>query len=116
MTNDPRALTIKRDPVGQNPQDYSVLENGGGVGRIFTVPTAPEGRPWDWASSHNGEIRRAAHGYEPTRERRWPRSLRVGAEARVHARLRCRPRRRGDTSVLRASPSRKVPYVQALVT
>jgi len=47
MTNDPRALTIKRDPVGQNPQDYSVLENGGGVGRIFTVPTAPEGRPLD---------------------------------------------------------------------
>jgi len=21
-----------------------------------------------WASGHNGEIRRAAHGYEPTRE------------------------------------------------
>jgi hypothetical protein len=25
-------------------------------------------RPWMWASGHNGDIRRAAHGYEPTRE------------------------------------------------
>jgi hypothetical protein len=27
MTNDPRSLILKRDPVGQNPEDYSVLEN-----------------------------------------------------------------------------------------
>jgi hypothetical protein len=26
MTNDPRSLILKRDPVGQNPEDYSVLE------------------------------------------------------------------------------------------
>jgi tripartite-type tricarboxylate transporter receptor subunit TctC len=26
------------------------------------------GRPWMWASGHNGDIRRAAHGYEPTRD------------------------------------------------
>ena len=38
------------------------------VGRIFLAPVAPEGRPWMWASSHNGDIKRAAHGYEPTRE------------------------------------------------
>jgi len=25
-------------------------------------------RTWMWASGHNGHIRRAAHGYEPTRE------------------------------------------------
>jgi hypothetical protein len=25
-------------------------------------------RPWMWTSGHNGDIRRAAHGYEPTRE------------------------------------------------
>src|SRR5262245_51843651 len=112
MTNDPRALTLKRDPVGQNPQDYSVLENGGGVGRIFTVPTAPEGRPLDVGE----RPQRRDTATSRRAKRRWPRSLRVGAEARVHARLRCRPRRRGDTSVLRASPSRKVPYVQALVT
>jgi hypothetical protein len=45
-----------------------VLEDGVIVGRIFMVPTAPQGRPWMWASGHNGDIRRAAHGYEPTRE------------------------------------------------
>jgi hypothetical protein len=45
-----------------------VLEHGVVVGRIFTVPTAPQDRPWMWASGHNGDIRRAAHGYEPTRD------------------------------------------------
>jgi hypothetical protein len=43
-----------------------VLENGVVVGPIFMVPVAPEGRPWMWASGHNGDIKRAAH--EPTRE------------------------------------------------
>jgi hypothetical protein len=28
----------------------------------------PQDRPWMWASGHNGDIRRAAYGYEPTRE------------------------------------------------
>jgi hypothetical protein len=48
--------------------DYDVLENGGVVGRIFKVPVAPPERPWMWTSGHNGDIRRAARGYEPTRE------------------------------------------------
>lgn len=48
--------------------DYDVLENGVVVGRIFLSPAAPRGRPWMWASRHNGEIRRAAHRYEPARE------------------------------------------------
>jgi hypothetical protein len=48
--------------------DYDVLENGGVVGRIFTVTVAPPDRPWSWASGHNGDIKRAAHGYELTRE------------------------------------------------
>jgi hypothetical protein len=43
--------------------DYDVLENGVVVGRIFKMPAAPGGRPWMWASGHNGDIRRAAHGY-----------------------------------------------------
>jgi hypothetical protein len=30
--------------------------------------------PWMCASGHNGDIKRAAHGYEPTREVRWRRS------------------------------------------
>jgi hypothetical protein len=56
-------------PSGQwRDDDYDVLENGVVIGRIFMVPVAPEGRPWMWASGHNGDIRRAAHGYEPTRE------------------------------------------------
>jgi hypothetical protein len=32
------------------------------------VPIAPENWHWIWASGHNGHIRRAAHGYEATRE------------------------------------------------
>jgi hypothetical protein len=44
-------LILKRAPVGQNPEDYSVLENGFIVGRIFHLDgVGPEGRPWMWAS------------------------------------------------------------------
>jgi hypothetical protein len=68
MTNDPHSLILKRDRVGQNPEDYSVLENGVVIGRIFKSSGAPQDQPWMWASGHNGELRRAAHGYEPTRE------------------------------------------------
>jgi hypothetical protein len=46
-------LILKRAPVGDNPDDYSVLENGTVVGRIFKVPVAPSGRPWMWASGHS---------------------------------------------------------------
>jgi len=28
----------------------------------------PQDRQWMWANGHNGKIKRAAHGYEPTRE------------------------------------------------
>jgi hypothetical protein len=39
------------------------------VGRIFCLDAVgPQDRPWMWAGGHNGDIRRAAHGYEPTRE------------------------------------------------
>ena len=62
-------LILKRAPIGDNQDDYDVLENGVVVGRIFTVPTAPQGRRWMWASGHGGHhIKRAAHGYEATRE------------------------------------------------
>ena len=62
------SLILKRAPVGDNQDDYDVLENGGVVGRIFKVMVAPPDRPWMWASGHNGDIKRAACGYEPTRE------------------------------------------------
>jgi hypothetical protein len=62
-------LILKRAPIGDNQDDYDVLENGVIVSRIFTVPTAPPGRPWMWASGHSAAtVKRAAHGYEPTRE------------------------------------------------
>jgi hypothetical protein len=39
------------------------------VGRIFFLDAVwPQGRRWMRASGHNGQIRRAARGYEPTRE------------------------------------------------
>jgi hypothetical protein len=61
-------LILKRAPIGDNQDDYSVLEEGVVVGRIFKAQVAPEGRPWMWASGHNGDIKRAAYGYEATRE------------------------------------------------
>jgi hypothetical protein len=47
-----------------------VLEDGKVVGRIFHLDAAaPSGRPWMWASGHSAAtVRRAAHGYEATRE------------------------------------------------
>jgi hypothetical protein len=55
--------------MGSNQDDFDGLENGIIVGRIFFLAAAaPEGRPWMWESGHNGDIRRAAHGLEPTRE------------------------------------------------
>ena len=67
-------LILKRGsasrPSGQwRNDDYDVLEGGVVAGRIFLVPAAAlEGTHWMWASGHNGQIRRAAHGYEATRE------------------------------------------------
>ena len=62
-------LILKRAPIGSNQDDFDVLENGIIVGRIFFLAAgAPEGRPWMWASGHNGDIRRAAHGFDSTRE------------------------------------------------
>jgi hypothetical protein len=53
-------LILKREPIGSNLEDYDVQEDGGGVGRIFLSPGAPQDRPWMWASGHNGDIERAA--------------------------------------------------------
>jgi hypothetical protein len=57
-------------PSGEwSNDDYDVLEDRVVVGRIFFISAAGQAdRQWMWASGHNGDIRRAAHGYEPTRE------------------------------------------------
>ena len=63
-------LIIKRnDPSRRRDNDCDVLEDGKVVGRIFHLEAAArDGRPWMWASGHGGHIKRAAHGYEATRE------------------------------------------------
>jgi hypothetical protein len=62
-------LILKRAPIGSNQNDYDVVEVGVVAGRIFCFDTVgPQGRPWRWASGHDGQIKRAAHCYEPTRE------------------------------------------------
>jgi hypothetical protein len=67
---DMSSLILKRGSASRRrDDDYDVLEDGVVVGRIFMVPTAPQGRPWMWASGHSAAtVKRAAHGYEPTRE------------------------------------------------
>jgi hypothetical protein len=62
-------LILKRAPIGRNQDDFDVVEDGVIIGRIFFLDAVgPQGRPWMWTSGHNGHIRRAAHGYEATRE------------------------------------------------
>jgi hypothetical protein len=56
-------LILKRAPIGPNLEDYDVLEDGVVVGRILFISAAEPGdRQWMWASSHNGNVRRAAYG------------------------------------------------------
>jgi hypothetical protein len=63
-----RSANPQARSCGQNQEHYSVLENGVIVGRIFLVSNGPWNKLWMWASGHNCDIRRAAYGYEATRE------------------------------------------------
>jgi hypothetical protein len=65
-----RASSSASRPSGEwRDDDYDVLEGGTVVGRIFKVPTAPEGRPWMWILTYGyHEDRIPTHGYEATRE------------------------------------------------
>jgi hypothetical protein len=69
-----KSLVLKRASASRSSgqwsdDDYDVLENGVVVGRISKEQVAPPGRPWGWASGHSAAtVKRAAHGYEPTRE------------------------------------------------
>jgi hypothetical protein len=61
--------SLSRSSGQWRDDDYDVSENGAVVGRIFFLDAVgPQGRPWMWASGHGGHIKRAAHGYEATRE------------------------------------------------
>jgi hypothetical protein len=63
-------LTLKRTPIGPNQEDYSVLEDGVIVGRIFLMPIGLKGRPWMWTLAYSyHEDRTPTHGYEATRWR-----------------------------------------------
>jgi hypothetical protein len=67
-----KSLVLKRGSISRSSgqwhdDDYDVLENGV-VGGISKEQVAPKDRPWMWSSGHNGEIRRAARGYEAMRE------------------------------------------------
>jgi hypothetical protein len=69
-----KSLVLKRGSASRSSgqwrdDDYDVLESGAVIGRIFCLDAVgPQGRPWMWASDHNGDIKRAAYGYEATRE------------------------------------------------
>jgi hypothetical protein len=57
-----------------------------------------------WASGYNGEIRRAAHGYEPTRRRLSLLAIRATAGRGRQARTR---RRRGPPPLVRKRNEKK---------
>ena len=66
---DIKRASLSRSSGQWSDDDYDVLENGKVVGRIFFLDAVgPQGRAWMWCSGHGGHIKRAAHGYEPTRE------------------------------------------------
>jgi hypothetical protein len=60
-------LILKRAPIGPNHEDYSVLEDGVLVGRIFLMPIGLKGRPWMWVI-RDCKGHTPTHGYEATCE------------------------------------------------
>jgi hypothetical protein len=62
-------LILKRAPIGDNQDDYDVLENGVVVGRIFTSLVAPKEAPWFWSLAHaHVSNRRPTSGNAATRD------------------------------------------------
>ncbi len=56
-------LILKHRPIGDNQDDYGVLEDGVIVGRIFLSLIAPKDTPWFWSwltpTSRTGDRRTA---------------------------------------------------------
>jgi hypothetical protein len=70
---------LKRAPIGSNLEDYSVLEDGVVVGRIFLSPGAPQERPWMWASGHNGAYPARRSATSRRARQLWRHSRKAGA-------------------------------------
>jgi hypothetical protein len=84
------SLILKRGSASRSSgqwsdDDYDVLENGVVVGRISKEQVAPPDRPWMWASGHNGDYRRAAHGYEAKTHVKCARRARTEQRGRIYA-------------------------------
>jgi hypothetical protein len=59
--------------------DYDVLSESEVVGRIMKVISAPEDTPWMWTLAYGHHRDRSpTHGFDATREVRWPHLLRAG--------------------------------------
>jgi hypothetical protein len=63
-----KRVSASRSSGQWRDDDYGVLEDGTLSAASFLSPGAPQDRPSMWASGHNGDIRRAAHDYDSTRE------------------------------------------------
>jgi hypothetical protein len=62
-------LILKRAPIGDNQDDFEVLEGGVIVGRISLCRPAMEGKQWAWSLAYgHHKDRTPTHGYEATRE------------------------------------------------
>jgi hypothetical protein len=60
---------LKHAPLGDNEDDFDVLEDGAIVGRIFFVSAAMPGKQWMCTLAYGfHEDRTPTHGYEATRE------------------------------------------------
>ena len=88
-------LILKRASVSRssgewNDADYDVLAAGTVVGRILKVHAAPVGTPWMWtlAFGHHQD-HTPTHGYEATREARWPHLPKAGAAHEKEKRPPC---------------------------
>jgi hypothetical protein len=76
-------LILKRAPMGDNQDDYDVLESDVIVGRIFTVPTAPRAGPGCGRAATTARYAARRTDMSRRARRRWRLSLRAGGGSRL---------------------------------